>query len=55
MTTQERKVMNMFVKASLKFVRKVETGRARSVETYDDLKMALKAARRLSIDLYEDD
>lgn len=33
-----------FIAAALKFVNKVETGKAKSVETYNELKAALKKA-----------
>ena len=40
-------VLAMFVAAAEKFVKKVETGRAVSKETYADLKACLDAVREI--------
>jgi hypothetical protein len=44
-TSQKDTIIRMFVAAAEKFVTKVEDGRARSVETYADLKACLEATK----------
>lgn len=40
-----KQIINAFVAAAEKFVEKVESGRARSHETYNDLKACLKMVK----------
>lgn len=42
-----RKVLKEYDQAADKFIKKVDTGRARSVETYNDLKLARELSSRL--------
>ena len=42
MTENEKVALNLFIKAARKFIDKVDSGMARSVETYSELKEALK-------------
>ena len=46
MTENEKVALNLFIKAARKFIDKVDSGMARSVETYSELKEALKYVSR---------